>query len=453
MPSTFELTAEEIAETVGATADDVAGNWPLVERALADHGLTDSATKIAAIATIGVEVGETFRPVDEWGDVDYFSRMYDNRADLGNVRKGDGAKYHGRGYIQLTGRLNYRNYGLALGVPLEQKPKLACDPDVAARVLASYFADHGIAEVAATGDWESVRRRVNGGLNGWSRFRRLVAALEKAGGLDAENGKPKRVGPRTLTLTSPNMVGRDVERAQRALGVSDDGEYGPVTAGAVAEWKRRSGYPDGAVDTVLSPDDLRRLLGKEPIPAAYVRRAGRRARELQDATGGSVPERAVATMEAWAEAGYRERPAGSNKVPQLTKLARELGLSGELSAMGFAWCGFSSFLSALAAGGTTASAGLVQGAFNALYCPAILAEAEGARFGLRVVPRDQAARGDLVLFDWAPGGDPVDHVGRLRQPPADGVVSTVDGNSGDQSMHVALRERPLGRVRAFVRDS
>jgi hypothetical protein len=452
MPGTFELTTEEIAAAVGATVDDVAGNWPLVETALAERGMIDPATKIAAIATIGVEVGTTFRPVEEWGDRDYFARMYDNRPDLGNVRKGDGAKYHGRGYIQLTGRLNYRNYGAALGVPLEQQPKLACDPAVAAKVLASYFADHGIADVAAAGDWESVRRRVNGGLNGWARFRRLVGALEKARGPDGGNGKQKRIGPRTLTLTSPNMIGPDVERAQRALGVPDDGEYGPITAGAVTEWKRRSGYPDSAVDNVLSPEDLRRLLGKEPLPPAYARRARRLARELQDAPADGVPERAIGEMEAWAAAGYRERPAGSNKVPQLMKLARELGLSAELSAMGFAWCGFTVFLSALRVGGQTASAGLVQQAFNALYCPAILAEAEGSRFGLRLVPSDQASRGDLVLFDWAPGGDPVDHVGRLREPPADGVVRTVDGNSGADSMHVTVRERPLKLVRAFARD-
>ena len=72
---------------------------------------------------------------------------------------------------------------------------------------------------------------------------------------------------------------------------------------------------------------------------------------------------------------------------------------------------------------------------------------------MRVIPQSQAARGDLVLFDWAPGGDATDHVGRLVRPPAGGMVSTVDSNSGPDDLWVILRERPLNLVRAFVRDS
>ena len=42
--------------------------------------------------------------------------------------------------------------------------------------------------------------------------------------------------PRTLRLVSPYLTGRDVARAQRALGVPEDGAYGPVTASAAAYW-------------------------------------------------------------------------------------------------------------------------------------------------------------------------------------------------------------------------
>jgi hypothetical protein len=121
-----------------------------------------------------------------------------------------------------------------------------------------------------------------------------------------------------------------------------------------------------------------------------------------------------------------------------------------MSAMGYPWCAYAAFLAALEAGGTTADAGLRRGLFNALYVPAVLAEAQAGRFGLRVMAVSQAERGDLALFDWAPGGDPADHLGRLVAPPADGSVTTVDGNTDSL---VARRVRPLRLVRAIVRDA
>ena len=119
----FELRDEDIARIVGATPADVATNWPLVEGALESRGMRDPAVMIAAIATIGVETDGTFRPIDEVGDVAYFTRMYEGRSDLGNTKKGDGARYHGRGYIQLTGRSNYDEYGDKLGFPLEREAR------------------------------------------------------------------------------------------------------------------------------------------------------------------------------------------------------------------------------------------------------------------------------------------------------------------------------------------
>jgi predicted chitinase len=106
--------------------------------------------------------------------------MYEARHDLGNVRRGDGVRYHGRGYIQLTGRANYRRFGSRLHVPLERRPGLALRPAVGARVLAGYFAERGIPEAARRGDWKQVRREVNGGLNGWSTYKRRVRQLLRA---------------------------------------------------------------------------------------------------------------------------------------------------------------------------------------------------------------------------------------------------------------------------------
>ncbi len=171
------LRPHEIARAVGAPERDVAKHWPVIDEALREKGMTDVRSRIAAVATIVTEVGTGFRPVKEYGGPGYFTQMYEGRSDLGNVRRGDGARYHGRGYIQLTGRANYRHYGERLDVPLEERPGIALRPAVGARVLAEYFAQRGVDSAARRGQWRDVRLKVNGGLNGWTRYRSIVSSL------------------------------------------------------------------------------------------------------------------------------------------------------------------------------------------------------------------------------------------------------------------------------------
>lgn len=68
----------------------------------------------------------------------FFNVIYD-RKDLGNEAYGDGWKYRGRGFNQITGRANYQSVGNAIGVDLINKPELLDSPEVAAKALANFF--------------------------------------------------------------------------------------------------------------------------------------------------------------------------------------------------------------------------------------------------------------------------------------------------------------------------
>ena len=164
-------TPEVVADILQCPLEDTQTYLPGVLAALQEKGILDKPTLVAAIATIGVETGG-FCPINEYGGESYFTREYEGREDLGNTEPGDGVRFHGRGFIQATGRAVYREYcqKLGLGSALEDNPELALDPEISAKILACYFADRGVHIAAKNSDWQKVRRLVNGGLNGWDTF-------------------------------------------------------------------------------------------------------------------------------------------------------------------------------------------------------------------------------------------------------------------------------------------
>lgn len=192
-----QWTPGQIAAIVGCPEPNVWKYWPPILSALESRGIGDKPVQIAALATIGVEAG-SFEPVREayWlSEAErnaYLTRMYEGREDLGNTQPGDGIRFAGRSFIQLTGRSNYRTYGAKLGVGLEDNPDLALDPNVAAHVFAVYFTEHrirwepapaplmNVADLARAGEWRGVRIAVNGGTNGLARFMEIVNALQGA---------------------------------------------------------------------------------------------------------------------------------------------------------------------------------------------------------------------------------------------------------------------------------
>jgi peptidoglycan hydrolase-like protein with peptidoglycan-binding domain len=168
---------ETAAQVMGAKIGDVDMYLPPLIAGLDGKKMLNKPTLIAALATISVETNG-FQPIREWGGDDYFHEMYEGRSDLGNTQPGDGIRYHGRGFVQITGRANYRHYGQKIGIDLEGNPDLALDPDAASKILVEYFWERSVDEYALKGDWEGVRRAVNGGLNGWDHFWPVVQKFQ-----------------------------------------------------------------------------------------------------------------------------------------------------------------------------------------------------------------------------------------------------------------------------------
>jgi putative chitinase len=156
---------------------NIAANLPAILQALSAANLTDKSMLLMALATIRAET-ESFQPISELQSRFNTSPngqpfdLYDRRKDLGNQGPPDGASFRGRGFIQLTGRANYTRYAGETGHDLVANPALACEPAIAATLLARFLANKeaAIRHALATNDLATARRLVNGGSHGLDRF-------------------------------------------------------------------------------------------------------------------------------------------------------------------------------------------------------------------------------------------------------------------------------------------
>lgn len=133
-----------------------------------------------ALATAYHETASTMQPIKERGGETYFTRMYDVvgarpklALSMGNSCAGDGAKYCGRGYVQLTWKANYRRASAECGVDLVGYPDKALEPAIAAKILREgmtegWFTGKGFSRYlpavgrATTAQYSQARYIING---------------------------------------------------------------------------------------------------------------------------------------------------------------------------------------------------------------------------------------------------------------------------------------------------
>ena len=106
-------------------------------------------------------------------------RAYEGRRDLGNVVKGDGIKFRGRGLIQITGRSNYETLSKLWGVDLIANPELLERPEYAVKSAIWFWNSRCLNKFADTDNIRDITRRINGGFNGLADRMQLLGRAKK----------------------------------------------------------------------------------------------------------------------------------------------------------------------------------------------------------------------------------------------------------------------------------
>lgn len=162
-------------------------------KAAVDSGI--EGDELASLLAQAAHETMGFKRLSEVGDKKYF-RKYDPRHNprlakiLGNTKPGDGEKFKGRSYLQITGRWMYTRIGKALGLPLDERPELLDDPEIGAKASIWYWNNRVKSKVTDFTDTHAVTRPINAGLSGIDDRLRHHAKMAKKYGTGRYGTKP-----------------------------------------------------------------------------------------------------------------------------------------------------------------------------------------------------------------------------------------------------------------------
>ncbi|WP_242067605.1 hypothetical protein [Leptolyngbya sp. FACHB-711] len=168
-PNPVGPSIERTVNSVPANLQVFARNSiPLILNQARVDGVTDRGQIAYILATIEHE-SSLGKYMTELSD----GSQYEGRKDLGNIRPGDGPRFKGRGFVQITGRNNYTYWSRRLRVDLVSNPGKAAEPEVAAIILVQ-----GMRDGAFTG--RKLRDYINGSHRDFANARRIVNGLDRA---------------------------------------------------------------------------------------------------------------------------------------------------------------------------------------------------------------------------------------------------------------------------------
>lgn len=144
-------------------------HFPIIVQEAQRQGITNKAQLAYILATTVHESGAG-------AHMEEFASGAAYQGRLGNVNPGDGQRYKGRGYVQLTGRSNYADWSRRLGVDLVGNPNMAKDPRIAAQILVG-----GMKQGTFTG--RRLDQYINDRQTDFTGARRIVNGTDRAGSI------------------------------------------------------------------------------------------------------------------------------------------------------------------------------------------------------------------------------------------------------------------------------
>lgn len=211
------LTSEQIRTVVGKNASQriINGVVASMHKHASEFGLDTPDREVPFMAQIAHESAH-FRRTTEYAS----GAAYEGRKNLGNVRKGDGRRFRGRGLIQLTGRANHRTFTKWMRKRIPDCPDFEANPELVAEfpwafwATVYYWSSRNLNRYSDSGNFETMTRRINGGLNGYSDRLRYLDGF-------------------SLVYLGYPIGASGIRKFQEDNGLEPDAISGPVTRGAM----------------------------------------------------------------------------------------------------------------------------------------------------------------------------------------------------------------------------
>ena len=175
------ITQAQLRRAVGAIDKEAADEFVASFNMWAIHFGINTPLRVAFYLSQVFHESGSLRYVEEIAS----GAKYEGRKDLGNIFPGDGVKYKGRAFLQLTGRSNYTAFKKSefCTADIVANPKKVAEFPLNQVASMWFWQTHKCNEWADRDNVDRVTRIINGGTNGLTQRKALLAKFKKVLGV------------------------------------------------------------------------------------------------------------------------------------------------------------------------------------------------------------------------------------------------------------------------------